>query len=396
VNDPWITLPESAGTITGLASTPIALNISAVGLAVGTYSSRLQLSSRTFVENLVVNVHVTTPPASISIVGSGQLGGTAGTEIPPLQVLVTDSNQQPLPDVTVIFAIVSGGGSLSANTAVTNAAGIASTTLTLPAAGSVVSVSASILDLSATFTINVLSPPSLQTDSVFDAITMNPHAALGPGSIVAIVGQNLAGGTLVAPATGLPNVLGNTQILLTTAVGDVTLPLLSVSPQQVLALLPFDIAPGSYTLYLKLGSTNSNGVQIQVVAFDPGIFTTTGSGHGPGVFMKDDGSLVTASNPAVRGSNVTFYAAGLGAVNPAVVAGQPGATTEPLNRTLRGPRVVFDTYPAMLVYSGLSPGAAGHYQVTVRVPATLSPSNSVSVSLTIGGFASNRVTIPVQ
>jgi len=38
----------------------------------------------------------------------------------------------------------------------------------------------------------------------------------------------------------------------------------------------------------------------------------------------------------------------------------------------------------------------GRYLVMVRVPAQLTPSNSISVSLTIGGFSSNRVTIPVR
>jgi len=226
-------------------------------------------------------------------------------------------------------------------------------------------------------------------------VTLNPHASLGPGSIVSIGGQNLAGVTMVAPATGLPTNLGGTRVLLTTSSGDVALPLLSVSAQQVLALLPFDITPGSYTLRLQLGSTSSNEVQTSVAAFDPGIFSSNGSGHGPGIFLKDDGSIVTASNPAVRGANVTFYAAGLGAVNPAIPAGQPGATA-PLNRTVRTPRVFFDTYQGAVSYSGLAPGVAGHYQVTVAVPTLLSPSESVSVSLTVGGFASNRVTIPVQ
>jgi uncharacterized protein (TIGR03437 family) len=244
--------------------------------------------------------------------------------------------------------------------------------------------------------VNVVAAPALQADSVFDAVTMNPHASLGPGSIVAILGRNLAGAPVVETGAALPNTLGNTQVFLTTSAGDVALPLLSVSPQQVLALLPFDLAPGSYPLRLQFGSMYSNGVQILVAGFDPGIFTTNGSGHGPGIFVKDDGSAVSASNPAVRGSNVTFFAAGLGAVNPAITAGQPGASKAPLNRTVRTPRVVFDTYQASVSYSGLTPGAAGHYQVTVAVPTQLSPSDSVSVSLTIGNFASNRVTIPVQ
>ena len=77
-------------------------------------------------------------------------------------------------------------------------------------------------------------------------------------------------------------------------------------------------------------------------------------------------------------------------------AGEPGAVSEPLNRTIEAPRVFFDIYQAPVIYSGLAPGVAGRYQVTVRVPAQLSPAANISVSVTIGGFASNRVTISVR
>jgi len=105
---------------------------------------------------------------------------------------------------------------------------------------------------------------------------------------------------------------------------------------------------------------------------------------------------VSVSNAADRGAIVTFFADGLGAVDPPVAAGQPGALSEPFNRTVATPRVFFDIYQADVIYSGLPAGAPGPYQVTVRVPALLSPATNISVSLTIGGFGSNRVTIPVR
>jgi len=83
-------------------------------------------------------------------------------------------------------------------------------------------------------------------------------------------------------------------------------------------------------------------------------------------------------------------------VNPAVEAGQAGAATEPLNRTDASVRVFFDTYQADVIYSGLARGIAGRYQISVRVPALITPATNISMSMTIGGFASNRVTIPVR
>ena len=46
--------------------------------------------------------------------------------------------------------------------------------------------------------------------------------------------------------------------------------------------------------------------------------------------------------------------------------------------------------------AGLPSGAAWPYQVTVRVPTSISPATNISVSLMIAGFGSNRVTIPVR
>jgi uncharacterized protein (TIGR03437 family) len=169
-----------------------------------------------------------------------------------------------------------------------------------------------------------------------------------------------------------------------------------VSPLQIKALLPVDVLPGAYEIRVEVASQRSNEVQVTIAAFDPGIFTVNETGRGAGIFVKEDGSVVTAANPADRGSGITFYAAGLGAVNPPVAPGQPGAEAEPLNRTVRAPRVFFDSYAADVIYSGLAPGIAGRYHVTVHVPTLLSPATNISVSLTIGGFSSNRVTIPVR
>jgi len=160
--------------------------------------------------------------------------------------------------------------------------------------------------------------------------------------------------------------------------------------------LPTDLSPGDYALRVETASIRSNEIQISVGPFAPGIFAQNGSGRGVGIFLKNDGSVVSASNPADRGTVVTFFAAGLGVVNPSVAAGQPGALAEPFNRTMTLPRVFFDIYPADVVYSGLPAGAAWPYQVTVRIPTLISPATNVSVSLMIGGSGSNRVTIPVR
>jgi uncharacterized protein (TIGR03437 family) len=224
--------------------------------------------------------------------------------------------------------------------------------------------------------------PSLQADSVVDGVTFNPYTSLGPGSIVAISGQNLAETIAIATGSSLPPVLATTRALLADASNEIALPLVLVAPTQVRALVPSSVLPGIYKLRVEVASVRSNEIQITVAAFDPGIFTVNGTGKELGFFFKDDGSQITSANPAAPGSIVTLYAAGLGAVNAQ-------------SRTVLTPLVFFDRYAGQVSFSGLDI-VQGRYRVTVRVPAQVPASANISVSLTIGGFASNRVTIPVR
>ena len=71
------------------------------------------------------------PTSLESISGDNQNGLTGETLPNPFEVQVRDQNGNPLKRVTVTFAITSGGGSLSATTAMTDANGQAGSTLTL-------------------------------------------------------------------------------------------------------------------------------------------------------------------------------------------------------------------------------------------------------------------------
>jgi uncharacterized protein (TIGR03437 family) len=379
----WITVPQPNGTLSPGSSAQVAFRVSAEDLGPGTHVGNLELVSGPYFQNIVVIVHVTAAPAYMRIVGPSTLTGIAGSTLPALQVLLSDTNQVPLAGIPVYFSIISGGGSLSALTARTNAAGVAATALTLPASSGTVRVVATSGDLSVTFAATSIPPPTLLANSAIDGVTLNPYTPLGPGSIVLITGQNLAETTGAAGGESLPTVVHTTQVLLITSTNEIALPLLFVAPGQVKAVLPHDIPPGSYALRVEVGSLRSNEIQVAVAPFAPGIFSVAENGRGLGLFIKEDGSIVSTANPADRGTRVTFYAGGLGAVNSA-------------GRTVTTPRVFFDSYPAEVSYSGVVPGVAGRYQVTVRVPALVSPATNISVSLTIGGYSSNRVTIPVR
>ena len=73
-----------------------------------------------------------------------------------------------------------------------------------------------------------------------NAAGTTPQTGVAPGGIVSIFGVNLATDTLVAPDGMLPQTLGG----LTVRVGDRLLPLFFVSPQQINAQVPDDMATG--------------------------------------------------------------------------------------------------------------------------------------------------------
>ncbi|PPS42787.1 N,N-dimethylformamidase beta subunit family domain-containing protein [Chroococcidiopsis sp. TS-821] len=89
-------------------------------------------------------VFVANVPPTITIVSGNNQNGNAGAALPePLVVQVKDTTGNPQAGVTVTFAVTAGGGSVSPTTAITNANGQASTTLTLgPAADTVNTVKA--------------------------------------------------------------------------------------------------------------------------------------------------------------------------------------------------------------------------------------------------------------
>ena len=85
--------------------------------------------------NYFRDVSFTNTPSIIKTSGDAQTGA-AGTTLPaPLVVEVRDANANPISGTIVSFSVTAGGGSVSAASAVTNASGQASVTLTLGSTG---------------------------------------------------------------------------------------------------------------------------------------------------------------------------------------------------------------------------------------------------------------------
>ncbi|MBZ5595662.1 MAG: hypothetical protein LAP39_25770 [Acidobacteriia bacterium] len=94
------------------------------------------------------------------------------------------------------------------------------------------------------------------------------------------------------------------------------------------------------------------------------------------------------------GDVIVVYCAGLGTVTAPVASGA-AAPADPLSRTVT-PVVTIGGLPAQVMFSGLTPGYAGLYQVNAVVPAGVTPGDDVPLVLTIAGQASPAVTIAVR
>ena len=217
---------------------------------------------------------------------------------------------------------------------------------------------------------------------------------VAPGSIASGFGNFL----LAFPSgdTTLPVPTSLTGLSLNFA-GGVLAPLFFVSEGQVNFQVPWELAGQSQTTLsaLLIGENSAVGQGVDLAPFAPGIFSASSSGTGQGDIFDLSYRLVDASNPAAPGSYVTLYCTGLGAVTNQPPTGSP-APVAPLAQTTALPNVTIGGAQATVQFSGLAPGFAGLYQVNVQVPPGSATGSAVPVVLSIGGVASNTVTMAVQ
>jgi uncharacterized protein (TIGR03437 family) len=75
-------------------------------------------------------------------------------------------------------------------------------------------------------------------------------------------------------------------------------------------------------------------------------------------------------------------------------SGDP-ALASPLSTTTTLPQVTIGGQQANVVFSGLTPGTAGLYQIDVTIPSGLTPGAQL-ITVSIGGQTSKTLTISVK
>ena len=255
--------------------------------------------------------------------------------------------------------------------------------------------------------IRRLTPPAMPTPSISAGgvvlATATPLVSrISPNALISVFGQGFAPpGTLATDPTLNP--AGRVAVNLAATclqIGGKRAPLFVVTPGQINAQVPHDLAPGEAALTVIRGCGTANeqrsaAASATVAAVSPAFFNFVSNpngrnpvvalhGGGPG-FVGTPGLLPGVEfTPAAPGEVVTLYGTGFGATEPALETGEIAAGAADLANAVSFTFGGIAVPPADILYKGAAPGLAGVYQFALRLPSNL-PAGNADVVATVNG-----------
>jgi uncharacterized protein (TIGR03437 family) len=292
----------------------------------------------------------------------------------PLVVQVLDTRNQAVANQTVEWAVLEGGGTLSAASSTTNSNGQASINVRAGATAGTIRVRATVPGLTGAqqiFTLTVQLPGPLINALDFFNAASGERGAIVPGGIYTFTGTGLApdlrGCSTASPFLGqLPTRVAGVEVQF----GTVLAPIFSVcnlgGREQVTIQVPFELAAGgAVAITVRVGAGNSVVNGVQVVDLQPGIFETTDAGGRRfAVALRPNGSFVTPDNPARYGEIIRVYITGAGPVTPGAATGSSGVPTQNINAAVV---VGLNDQGARLVSATYAVGMVGVYEIAFEV-----------------------------
>jgi uncharacterized protein (TIGR03437 family) len=212
------------------------------------------------------------------------------------------------------------------------------------------------------------------------------RGAISPGEIVTLFGYDFGSSKFGASAVNF---------------GQFPAPVLYASNCQINAVVPFEVSPGlTIPVTVQSGAQTLGPVELPVVAAAPGIFTVNGSGSGQAAILNQDSTVNSSSNPAARGSVVSVFVTGAGALNPPIPDGSIGPLIPPFPMPVAGIGVTIGLVDAQVTFAGQAPGLiAGATQVNVQVPQNAPAGSAIPITIYAAGDASQvgqLITMAVQ
>lgn len=395
----WVQLNPVRGTTPG----SVLVTVDPTGLAAGSYTGTITATaigaSNPVSVAVTLNVTGRTQPLTITASHLFFVAPTGGTA-PASQMLTVNSTSStpvsftassPVPWLTVSPA---SGTTPATLTVAVNPTGLASGTYSssinvMPSGASTAQPVAVTLQVTSSTTIPTITGIINAASGVIGKVS--------PGMAISIFGQNLGpqtGVVFAAPADGgaIATTLGGTQVTF----DGTAVPLLYSQNGQVNAIVPFEVANKASTeMQVTYNGVSSTGQTIPVLAAQPGLFTANDSGSGQGAILNQDYSVNSSSNPAAAGTAIMIYGTGGGATNPPSVDGalNPNTSTGALVATTT---VSVNGQQQTPLYAGPAPDLlSGIIQVNAMIPEG-TPSGAIPVVVTIGGVASQTVTVAVK
>jgi uncharacterized protein (TIGR03437 family) len=233
--------------------------------------------------------------------------------------------------------------------------------------------------------------------------------SIAQGSLFIVKGSNLSGSGLVNASFPLPTSSGDSSITFT--------PLTGGSPtkayiiytynqsgvNQIAAVLPSTLAPGTYNVTVTVGSTTSAPVQATVVQRHFAMFTQDASGSGLAVVQNfisatqyDVNRFTTGSisgvpiSPAHPGQALIAWGTGLGPVS-----GGDNTASQGGNLSGVDVKVIVGGTSITPAYAGRAPGLASVDQIVFTLPSNIQTGCTVPFQISVNGDLSAPTFISI-
>jgi uncharacterized protein (TIGR03437 family) len=190
-------------------------------------------------------------------------------------------------------------------------------------------------------------------------------------------------------------------------VNGVAAPMTFAGPTQINFVVPWgtdtSVAADVQVIKASTGQVLATG-PMAMAPVSPGIFELTHGGavRQAAVINSKDHTVNSSTNPAARGDSIEIYATGLG---PVTLTPRDGDVPASLSTTTGNLRVFFGSCPLesctvspneqgnFLIFSGLSPGFPGLYQINMRIPMVTDPNAPALLVITVNSVGSNVASV---
>jgi uncharacterized protein (TIGR03437 family) len=239
-------------------------------------------------------------------------------------------------------------------------------------------------------TLHVTQAPAIEqqpflTRAGIDSAADITSSDLAPGGLFTLFGKFLSAATAEAASSPLPTRLGGAEVI----INGVKAPLLYVSPNQINGQVPAELAAGPGGIIVRTGLGQTSSIPVTLGSAAPEFFLIDGQV----LALNPDGTINSPGNPAPQGSFLSAFLTGQGSVTPPVSSGR-AAPLVPLSRVIAVSSAKIGGQDATVFFLGLAPGFVGLAQVNIEIPAGVT--GTVSLEITIDGTAQASGVISVE